>query len=1100
MKKTFIVLLCSGLLIALVHGQQNQSFFNLCMQPSHAEINLSKKTTSNFYANAHRARLFDFNNAVITQAKKSDTIHLNLYNDRSFKAVVRSKNTNVNGTTSLVCQLVDFRYAYCFISFHNGSVHVSIDIPELTEKYITRTKGSLQYLFWLDNNNLDVLESGPPLLPPPPLKKPIDSTNSGSQNSSMDTQQHIYTAPPTSKSTQQIKAGVNDTANIDVMIVYTPAAMAWANTNEGSIYNTIADAMAKCNLVSTNSELLINYNLVYSGLVNYVEVDPSTDLNRLTDIGNGHMDTVHLLRDQYAADLVVLFSYETQTGGLAWMLTNKYGNPTNGFSLTRVQQASWTYTTIHEIGHNMGAHHHKQQNFQPGPTSWFNWPANNWSAGWRWTGSDNGKYCSVMTYENGTYFSDGITHSRVPHFSNPDIDYMSVPTGHAADGDNARTLREVKHYVAQYRDTNTLLYCAAYGDNPFYHISNVQAGTINKASGGSNYSDFSFYSTDVTLGDSIQVTVDIENPFPANQLLVWVDWNDNKNFTDAEELVYTSAVGDSAQYVFYVKPPAGTSPGPKRMRLRLHISSHGPNNTPCGASDHGEVEDYTLNVISPTALAPIADFTASATQITAGDSVVFTDNSSNNPTSWIWEFAVGHPPGTTTPDTSNLQNNTVFYHTPGTYSVKLTAGNNYGSNTHEKSAYITVAPLSSTLSVNASATDSIICQGLQTQLFASPTGGSGIYSFNWHSSPAGFSSSSQNPIITPNTTKTYTVVVNDGTVADSASITITVNPLPDTPGTISGDASVCQEQNNVTYSINPVAHASSYVWSLPTGASGSSSGNSISVDFGTSAVSGDISVKGSNACAQGTEVFKNITVNPLPETPNPISGDASVCQEQNNITYSINPVAHASSYVWSLPTGASGSSSGNFISVDFGTSAVSGNISVKGSNACGQGTEVFKNITVHNKPTTPSITLNGNILLSDAPAGNQWYDQDGIIPGAVQQNYTVTSDGDYYVIVTISGCSSEPSNTINVATTGLALYDENAPANLYPNPFSDKLYIENVTGDNISFKIYNSFGQLVHKGQLIDKTVWDAKNFASGLYFIRFENQESFSFVKIVKE
>ncbi len=56
-----------------------------------------------------------------------------------------------------------------------------------------------------------------------------------------------------------------------------------------------------------------------------------------------------------------------------------------------------------------------------------------------------------MTYEG---FGGGLSYHRVAHFSNPSINYVgnsSNPTGHAQDGDNARTMREMRSVLAGYR-------------------------------------------------------------------------------------------------------------------------------------------------------------------------------------------------------------------------------------------------------------------------------------------------------------------------------------------------------------------------------------------------------------------------------------------------------------------------------------------------------------------------------------------------------------------------------------------------------------------------------------------------------------------------
>ncbi|MEI6900566.1 MAG: T9SS type A sorting domain-containing protein, partial [Bacteroidota bacterium] len=84
--------------------------------------------------------------------------------------------------------------------------------------------------------------------------------------------------------------------------------------------------------------------------------------------------------------------------------------------------------------------------------------------------------------------------------------------------------------------------------------------------------------------------------------------------------------------------------------------------------------------------------------------------------------------------------------------------------------------------------------------------------------------------------------------------TLTINPLPSTAGTISGTASVCKGTTGVTYSVSSITNATGYVWSLPSGATIATGNNtnSITVDFSSTASSGNITVYGTNGCGNGT--------------------------------------------------------------------------------------------------------------------------------------------------------------------------------------------------------------------------------------------------------
>ena len=90
-------------------------------------------------------------------------------------------------------------------------------------------------------------------------------------------------------------------------------------------------------------------------------------------------------------------------------------------------------------------------------------------------------------------------------------------------------------------------------------------------------------------------------------------------------------------------------------------------------------------IVSTGGVAPTADFAGNPTTVSVGNTVNFTDLSTNFPTSWNWSFVGG------TPATSTSQNPAgITYSAVGTYPVTLTVSNAFGTNTQTKNAYINV--------------------------------------------------------------------------------------------------------------------------------------------------------------------------------------------------------------------------------------------------------------------------------------------------------------------------------------------------------------------------------------------------------------------------
>ncbi|KAF0200218.1 MAG: hypothetical protein FD170_3658 [Bacteroidetes bacterium] len=83
------------------------------------------------------------------------------------------------------------------------------------------------------------------------------------------------------------------------------------------------------------------------------------------------------------------------------------------------------------------------------------------------------------------------------------------------------------------------------------------------------------------------------------------------------------------------------------------------------------------------------------------------------------------------------------------------------------------------LSVNPGAVDSVICRNESTIIRALPGGGSNNYvSYSWTSMPPGFTSAVADITVSPVTTTTYKVIVNDGYNTVEGETTVIVNQLP----------------------------------------------------------------------------------------------------------------------------------------------------------------------------------------------------------------------------------------------------------------------------------------------------------------------------------
>jgi PKD repeat protein len=154
---------------------------------------------------------------------------------------------------------------------------------------------------------------------------------------------------------------------------------------------------------------------------------------------------------------------------------------------------------------------------------------------------------------------------------------------------------------------------------------------------------------------------------------------------------------------------------------------------------------------------PVAQFTGSNTTPNLGETVTFTDQSTNAPASWSWSFSPGsitYVGGTN----ASSQNPQVQFNAGVAYTVSLTATNSFGNDNETKTNYINVngVPVADFSASNTAPSigETVLFSDLSTN---------GPASWSWSFSPStityvgGTGASSQNPQVQFNAEGTYNV-------------------------------------------------------------------------------------------------------------------------------------------------------------------------------------------------------------------------------------------------------------------------------------------------------------------------------------------------------
>jgi PKD repeat protein len=689
-------------------------------------------------------------------------------------------------------------------------------------------------------------------------------------------------------------------------------------------------------------------------------------------------------------------------------------------------------------------------------------------------------FADISTDPDGTIqswswnFGDGGTSTE----QNPSHTYASPGTYSVSltvtDDDGATD--SVTHDVSV-----TLQYCASSSSSDTFHITQVNIGSFSNSSSGSTYSDFTDQIVYMDPGGGYATTIKVNDSFWTGYTRIWIDYNRDGDFIDANELVFQKAQGGGQITGTITVPSSGVVTGLK-LGMRIHTDTMSYKD-PCDqGSGWGEVEDYSVILTgSGGNLPPNANFTYTSDGLT----VNFTDTSTDPDgtiQSWSWNFGDG--------STSTVENPSHTYASDDTYTVTLTVTDNGGASDSTAKQ----VSVSSGGNTPPSGDFTYTSDGL-TVLFTDQSSDSDgtVQSWAWDFGD-GKTSSAQNVGHTFTAAGTYTVSLtvtdNDGG-SDSASKSVSVsseNQPPEADFSFSADGLAVDFTDD---SRDPDPDGSIVGWSWDFGDGNTSTQQNPSHTYaasGTYSVSLTVTDNNSNT----DSVSKDVTVSGTANTP----PSADFTYTTSDLTADFTDTSTDSDGTvesWSWDFGDGNSSTQQNPSHTY-ASAGTYSVTLTVTDDDGATDSTSKDVTVtsiQNQPpsadftyTTSNLTANFTDTSTDADGTIQswsWNFGDGNTSTQQNPSHTYASAGTYSVTLTVTDdddASDSISKDVTVSDGSLPDYCPSSSSSADPMAIS-QVAIADLTNPS-GKSTYSDFTNLtinMQKGQTHNVTITLDDNF-----------------------
>ena len=395
-------------------------------------------------------------------------------------------------------------------------------------------------------------------------------------------------------------------------------------------------------------------------------------------------------------------------------------------------------------------------------------------------------------------------------------------------------------------------------------------------------------------------------------------------------------------------------------------------------------------------------------------------------------------------------------------------------------------------------------------------GGTSPYNYRW-------ATGSNSQMITGLTAGVYYVTISDANSCFNTTSQVVTQPSDITIVTTPVNVT-CAGSNNgqITTTVSGgYGGAWTYLWN--NGQTGSTATNLSAGTYTVTVTNG----AGCRAQSQPTTVG---TTNQLPGSAGAITGPTVVNQGQSGVAYSVIPIANATGYIWTLPSGATISSGPNSpnITVDFSSSATSGVISVKGTNICGNGTPspdlnitvIPLNVSLQNITLGPGIYCYNAIHTIYVAGGTSTFIVNSGASVTMIAGYniiylpgtTVRSGGYMHGYITVNGqyCTTPLNPIVNNPVqvveeqTSVPELTKNQRIRIYPNPANGSFTLELTGASETGMRkvdIYSMNGVNVMSGDLAGerKHIFLVEGLHPGIYFIHVTTGNTLETLKLIK-